>query len=132
MSTSYTPETGYHPDVIEAKWQARWADRATNQPDLDGAAKPFYNLMMFPYPSAEGLHVGNFFAFTGALGSAGDLTRVSTYQATICLGSSGCGPKISVPCLPSWKPTNLLRGFQCLGRQILTSLDQDGVAFDDG
>ena len=21
--------------------------------------------MMFPYPSAEGLHVGNFFAFTG-------------------------------------------------------------------
>jgi len=66
MSTSYTPETGYHPDVIEAKWQARWADRATNQPDLDGAAKPFYNLMMFPYPSAEGLHVGNFFAFTGA------------------------------------------------------------------
>ena len=27
---------------------------------------PFYNLMMFPYPSAEGLHVGNVFAFTGA------------------------------------------------------------------
>ncbi|HEY9668252.1 MAG TPA: class I tRNA ligase family protein, partial [Coleofasciculaceae cyanobacterium] len=27
---------------------------------------PFYNLMMFPYPSAEGLHVGNVYAFTGA------------------------------------------------------------------
>ena len=31
-----------------------------------GARRPFYNLMMFPYPSAEGLHVGNMFAFTGA------------------------------------------------------------------
>ncbi len=28
--------------------------------------RPFYNLMMFPYPSAEGLHIGNIFAFTGA------------------------------------------------------------------
>ena len=27
---------------------------------------PFYNLMMFPYPSAEGMHVGNMYAFTGA------------------------------------------------------------------
>ena len=57
---SYTPET------IEPKWQKRWAERRTNEPDLDGAARPFYNLMMFPYPSAEGLHVGNFYAFTGS------------------------------------------------------------------
>jgi leucyl-tRNA synthetase len=56
----------YRPDRIEAKWQARWAERRTNEPDLDGARRPFYNLMMFPYPSAEGLHVGNFYAFTGA------------------------------------------------------------------
>jgi leucyl-tRNA synthetase len=56
----------YDPAAVEAKWQARWAERRTNEPDLDGAARPFYNLMMFPYPSAEGLHVGNMFAFTGA------------------------------------------------------------------
>ncbi|HEY9517813.1 MAG TPA: leucine--tRNA ligase [Gemmatimonadales bacterium] len=59
-------EGHYRPDAVEAKWQARWAERGTNAPDLDRAPKPFYNLMMFPYPSAEGLHVGNFFAFTGA------------------------------------------------------------------
>ena len=59
-------EDQYHPEVVEAKWQARWAERGTNSPDLDRAERPFYNLMMFPYPSAEGLHVGNFFAFTGA------------------------------------------------------------------
>ncbi len=57
---------GYRPDLVEAKWQARWAERHTNEPDLDRAERPFYNLMMFPYPSAEGLHVGNFYAFTGA------------------------------------------------------------------
>ena len=59
-------DDGYRPDRVEAKWQARWAERHTNEPDLDGAERPFYNLMMFPYPSAEGLHVGNVFAFTGA------------------------------------------------------------------
>ena len=31
-----------------------------------GAKHPFYNLMMFPYPSAEGLHIGNIYAYTGA------------------------------------------------------------------
>ncbi|HEY3935223.1 MAG TPA: leucine--tRNA ligase [Gemmatimonadales bacterium] len=56
----------YDPDAVEAKWQARWREERTNEPDLEHAARPFYNLMMFPYPSAEGLHVGNMFAFTGA------------------------------------------------------------------
>src|SRR3954453_4610930 len=61
-----TDEVPYQPDAVEAKWQARWDERHTNEPELDGAARPFYNLMMFPYPSAEGLHVGNMFAFTGS------------------------------------------------------------------
>ena len=56
----------YDPASLEAKWQTHWADHHTNEPDLDRAPRPFYNLMMFPYPSAEGLHVGNMFAFTGA------------------------------------------------------------------
>ncbi len=56
----------YDPQAVEAKWQARWAERRTNEVDLDRPARPFYNLMMFPYPSAEGLHVGNMFAFTGS------------------------------------------------------------------
>src|SRR5574341_265900 len=56
----------YDPQAIETAWQARWAERHVNEPDLDRPRRPFYNLMMFPYPSAEGLHVGNLFAFTGA------------------------------------------------------------------
>ena len=60
------PVPAYDPQTVEARWQARWAERHTNEPELDHPARPFYNLMMFPYPSAEGLHVGNMFAFTGA------------------------------------------------------------------
>ena len=56
---------GYDPSEIELKWQRLWSERGTNSTDLDRAPRPFYTLMMFPYPSAEGLHVGNLFAFTG-------------------------------------------------------------------
>ncbi len=60
---------GYDAGEVERKWQARWEERGTNRwtdAELRAAEKPFYNLMMFPYPSAEGLHVGNIYAFTGA------------------------------------------------------------------
>ncbi len=66
---SDTSGTDYDPTGIEEKWQRRWAERGTNtftDEQLRDAADPFYNLMMFPYPSAEGLHVGNIYAFTGA------------------------------------------------------------------
>ena len=56
---------GYDPAAIERKWQAHWQATGANTPDLARGANPFYALMMFPYPSAEGLHVGNLFAFTG-------------------------------------------------------------------
>ena len=57
--------TPYDPGALERKWQSRWEAARTNTPDLDAAPRPYYQLMMFPYPSAEGLHVGNVFAFTG-------------------------------------------------------------------
>ena len=68
--TQLTPDSapepaGYDPAVVEKKWQSRWEERGTNDTDVHDGARPFYALMMFPYPSAEGLHVGNLFAFTG-------------------------------------------------------------------
>jgi leucyl-tRNA synthetase len=59
-------DRAYDPQEVEARWQEYWEREGTNVPDLDAARRPFYNLMMFPYPSAEGLHVGNVFAFTGS------------------------------------------------------------------
>ncbi|MDD3647260.1 MAG: leucine--tRNA ligase [Candidatus Dojkabacteria bacterium] len=56
----------YDHKKIEKKWEERWEKEKINQPDMDEAKKPYFNLMMFPYPSAEGLHVGNMYAFTGS------------------------------------------------------------------
>jgi len=56
----------YNPNEIEPKWQKIWNEAKVYSPNLDTAKRPFYNLMMFPYPSAEGMHVGNMYAFTGA------------------------------------------------------------------
>ena len=80
----------YDPASLEAKWQARWAERHTNEPDLDRAARPFYNLMMFPYPSAEGLHVGNMFAFTGA-DIYGRFKRIQGYDVFEPMGFDAFG-----------------------------------------
>ena len=66
---SANADRAYNPAAVEAKWQERWERDDTNAfalEDLRNAPRPFFNLMMFPYPSAEGLHVGNMYAFTGA------------------------------------------------------------------
>lgn len=55
----------YDHKKIEGKWQKIWQKEGVYEPDIKKAKKPFYNLMMFPYPSAEGLHVGNAYAFIG-------------------------------------------------------------------
>ncbi len=56
----------YDSHVIEAKWLQRWNEADLYRVDLDTAARPFYNLMEFPYPSGEGLHVGHFYTYSGA------------------------------------------------------------------
>jgi leucyl-tRNA synthetase len=58
----------YAPGEIEPKWQARWQESGLYRTDLslqDGRPK-FYNLMEFPYPSAEGLHIGHTYTYGGA------------------------------------------------------------------
>jgi leucyl-tRNA synthetase len=56
----------YNPHEIEARWQSVWRRTGIYEPDIHSAKRPYYNLMMFPYPSAAGLHIGNLFAFVGA------------------------------------------------------------------
>jgi leucyl-tRNA synthetase len=50
----------------EPKWLKRWDQADLYQVDLDQARRPFFNLMEFPYPSGEGLHVGHFYTYSGA------------------------------------------------------------------
>lgn len=58
----------FNPSSFEAKWQKKWESDKIFSPQLDGDSdkEPYYTLMMFPYPSAEGMHVGNMYAHTGA------------------------------------------------------------------
>ena len=80
----------YDFEKIEKKWQEYWRKGKTYEPDLKGAKKPFYNLMMFPYPSAEGLHVGNMYAFTGA-DIYGRMKRMQGYDVFQPIGLDGFG-----------------------------------------
>lgn len=51
---------------VEKKWQDEWKRKNLYVADINGNGKHFYNLWMFPYPSAEGLHAGHAFASTGS------------------------------------------------------------------
>ena len=44
---------------IEEKWQIIWEKESLYEVKEDNSKKKFYILDMFPYPSAEGLHVGH-------------------------------------------------------------------------
>jgi len=51
---------------IEKKWQEKWEKEKIYFPDLSRPDNKYYNLWMFPYPSAEGLHAGHAIASTGS------------------------------------------------------------------
>jgi leucyl-tRNA synthetase len=59
---------GYDPIEVQARWQARWARDRLDELDLGrvGRDEKLYNLVEFPYPSAEGLHVGHTYTYAGA------------------------------------------------------------------
>ena len=59
---------GYDPLEVQARWQARWARDRLDELDLERLppGEKLYNLVEFPYPSAEGLHVGHVYTYSGA------------------------------------------------------------------
>jgi len=75
---------------IEAKWRKKWEEDKTYQPDMATPKKPFYNLMMFPYPSAEGMHMGNMRTFAG-IDAYGRFKRLQGHDVFQPIGLDGFG-----------------------------------------
>ncbi|MDP3764420.1 MAG: class I tRNA ligase family protein [bacterium] len=80
----------YNHKRVESKWRKKWLAEKVYEPDLKNAKNPFYNLMMFPYPSAEGLHVGNVYAFVGS-DIYGRFKRMQGYNVFEPIGLDGFG-----------------------------------------
>jgi leucyl-tRNA synthetase len=80
----------YNFKKAEKRWMQIWQKKKIYEPNLIKAKKPFYNLMMFPYPSAEGLHVGNMYAFTGS-DIYGRFKRMQGYDVFEPIGLDGFG-----------------------------------------
>lgn len=49
----------YNPKVIEKKWQDIWDEKKVYEASNTSEKRKFYALVEFPYPSANGLHVGH-------------------------------------------------------------------------
>jgi leucyl-tRNA synthetase len=82
----------YRPAEIEARWQARWERDRLYEVDLDTVdpARKLYSLVEFPYPSAEGLHVGHVSTYAGA-DAFGRLQRMRGRQVFQPIGFDAFG-----------------------------------------
>ncbi len=80
----------FHHSAIETKWADLWQRVGLDLTNITDAKRPFYNLLMFPYPSAEGLHVGNMYAFTGS-DIYGRFKRMQGYDVFEPIGLDGFG-----------------------------------------
>lgn len=80
----------YRPAQIESGWQEKWQEEKIYSPDIENSKKPYFTLMMFPYPSAEGMHVGNMYAFTGT-DIHGRFKRMQGYDVLEPIGLDGFG-----------------------------------------
>src|SRR6266568_1003007 len=60
--------SGYDFHTAESRWRQAWLDNPPAAFDVRRAdpSRKFYNLVEFPYPSAEGLHVGHAYTYCGA------------------------------------------------------------------
>ena len=78
----------YDPAGNEAKWQKIWQETGINKTPID-PKRPFYNLVMFPYPSGD-LHVGHWYNFAPA-DTLGRFAKMQGYDVLQPLGYDAFG-----------------------------------------
>jgi len=82
---------GYNAPEIEQKWQQKWEKTKLYKVDLkDTKRKKYYNLVMFPYPSGDKLHIGHWYNFAPA-DSHGRYMRMHGYNVFEPIGFDSFG-----------------------------------------
>ena len=80
----------YEFNRIEKKWQERWKDKGCYQTQNGGEKPKFYALVEFPYPSAQGLHVGHARPYT-AMDVVARKRRMEGYNVLFPMGYDAFG-----------------------------------------
>jgi len=75
---------------IEKKWQEKWENEGTFYAKEDKSKPKFYALIEFPYPSAQGLHVGHPRSYT-ALDAIARKRRMDGYNVLYPIGFDAFG-----------------------------------------
>jgi leucyl-tRNA synthetase len=85
------PMSSYDAPNVEAKWQERWSKDELFKVALQDDARPkYYNLVMFPYPSGDKLHVGHWYNY-GPADSWGRYMRMQGYNVLQPMGFDSFG-----------------------------------------
>ncbi|MBU1152041.1 leucine--tRNA ligase [Patescibacteria group bacterium] len=81
----------YNASEVEKKWQEKWEESGIYKVNLkDKKKKKFYNLVMFPYPSGDKLHVGHWYNY-GPADSYGRYMRMNGYNIFEPMGFDSFG-----------------------------------------
>lgn len=78
----------FNPHEFEVKWQKVWQESVIYNTN-DQPSKPYYNLVMFPYPSGD-LHIGHWSNFAPA-DSLARLARMQGHNVLCPMGFDGFG-----------------------------------------
>lgn len=80
----------YNATETEKKWQDRWENNQAHQADFDDSKPKYYNLVMFPYPSGDKLHIGHWYNYAPA-DSWGRYMRMKGYNVFEPIGFDSFG-----------------------------------------
>ncbi len=80
----------YNPKSIEEKWQKIWAEDSVYEASNNSDKEKYYILVEFPYPSADGLHVGHARPYT-ALDIVARKKRYEGYNVLFPMGWDAFG-----------------------------------------
>lgn len=85
------PKKKYNPATLEKKWIEIWDKKKLHKTNLKDPKKPkYYNLVMFPYPSGDKLHIGHWYSYAPA-DSWGRYMRMKGFEVFQPIGFDSFG-----------------------------------------